>query len=83
MTMKTANAIRMVTAKMQAAYDAGNRSASIDMHDLIEVLLAIADEVEPCVLADGNHPADASRPDGVSVAGWRDAHDEIEAMAVS
>ena len=42
-----ADAIRKVTATMQRRYDEGERSSQIDMWDLIEVLLAIADEIDP------------------------------------
>jgi len=42
-----ADAIREVTAQMQAALDAGQRSRQIDAEDLIEVLLAIADQLDP------------------------------------
>lgn len=40
------DAIRKVTAVAQRRYDDGERSAAIDLHDLIEVLLAIADELD-------------------------------------
>ena len=42
-----ADAIRKVTATMQRRYDDGERAAMIDLHDLIEVLLTIADELDP------------------------------------
>ncbi len=42
-----ADAIRTVTAKMQKAIDAGYASRGIDADDLIEALLAIADELDP------------------------------------
>ena len=42
-----ADAIRTVTASMQQAIDEGYRSRMIDADDLIEVLLAIADERDP------------------------------------
>ncbi len=45
--MQVADAIREVTAAMQRALDAGERSAKIDAHDLIDLLLAIADELDP------------------------------------
>ncbi len=41
------DAIRKVTATMQRRYDDGEVSAMIDLHDLIEVLLSIADEIDP------------------------------------
>jgi len=43
---QVADAIRKVTAKMQAALDAGQRSRQIDAEDLIDVLLAIADQLD-------------------------------------
>ena len=42
-----ADAIRNVTAKAQQAIDGGYRSRAIDADDLFEVLLAIADELDP------------------------------------
>lgn len=42
-----ADAIRTVTAKAQQAIDSGHRSRAIDADDLIEVLLAIAEELDP------------------------------------
>lgn len=47
--MKTeiADAIRKVTAHMQTALDTGRRSANVDAYDVIEALLAIADELDP------------------------------------
>lgn len=46
-----ADAIRKVTAIMQHRYDEGEASSVIDLWDLIEVLLAIADELDPPVTA--------------------------------
>ncbi len=43
------DAIRQVTAKVQREIDQGRRSRSIDAVDLVEVLLAIADQLEPFV----------------------------------
>jgi len=45
--MQIADAIRNVTATMQQAIDDGHRSRHIDADDVIEVLLAIADELDP------------------------------------
>jgi len=42
-----ADAIRKVTATMQDALDTGKRSARVDANDLINVLFAIADEIDP------------------------------------
>jgi hypothetical protein len=47
--LKMADAIRKVTASMQRAIDDGFRSRVIDADDLIEVLLAIAEEIDPPV----------------------------------
>ena len=44
---RVADAIRNVTAVAQQRFDDGERSAMIDLHDLVEVLLAIADELDP------------------------------------
>jgi hypothetical protein len=44
-----ADAIRTVTAKLQRAIDEGQRSRAIDADDLAEMLLAIADELDPLV----------------------------------
>ena len=44
---EVADAIRTVTAKIQDAVDTGRRSTSIDANDLVEVLLAIADQLDP------------------------------------
>jgi len=42
-----ADAIRDVTASVQKSIDEGYRSRSIDADDLVEVLLAIADRLDP------------------------------------
>jgi hypothetical protein len=44
-----ADAIRQVTAKVQREIDQGRRSRSIDAEDLVEVFLAIADQLDPFV----------------------------------
>ena len=60
-----ADAIRKVTATMQDALETGRRSARVDANDLIDVLLAIADEIDPPMgdRPDGDHersaPSDA------------------------
>jgi len=46
---QVADAIRKVTAVMQKRFENGEVSAVIDLHDLIEVLLTIADELDPPV----------------------------------
>ena len=45
--LAVAQAIRRVTAKMQEVIESGRRSAKVDAYDLVEVLLAIADELDP------------------------------------
>lgn len=42
-----ADAIRDVTAAVQKAIDDGHRSRMIDADDLVEVLLSIADRLDP------------------------------------
>ena len=48
-THKLADAIREVTVAMQNAIADGHRSRLIDADDLVEVLLAIADRLDPPV----------------------------------
>ena len=42
-----ADAIRKVTAAMQEKLETGRRSTHVDAFDLIEVLLAVADQIDP------------------------------------
>jgi hypothetical protein len=44
---KIVDAIQDVTARVQHAIDAGERSREIDADDLVEVLLAIAERLDP------------------------------------
>jgi hypothetical protein len=44
---KLADAIRDVTASVQRAIDHGDRSRRIDADDLVDVLLSIADRLDP------------------------------------
>ncbi len=44
---KLADAIRKVTAAMQTELESGRRSTHIDANDLIDLLLAVADEIDP------------------------------------
>lgn len=44
-----ADAIREVTAAVQKAINDGYRSRAVDADDLVEVLLAIADRLDPLV----------------------------------
>lgn len=43
----TAEALRKVTAAIQAELHAGRRSSRLDAHDLVDILLAVADEIDP------------------------------------
>ncbi len=47
--MQVADAIREVTAAIQKAIKDGYRSRTIDADDLVEVLLSIADRLDPPV----------------------------------
>jgi len=42
----TTNAIRKVTAKYQKAVETGHQARMIDIHDVIDILLEIAEETE-------------------------------------
>ena len=42
-----ADALRKVTSAMQDELETGRRSTHVDAFDLIEVLLAVADEIDP------------------------------------
>jgi hypothetical protein len=44
---EVADALRKVTAVVQAELEAGRRSAHLDANDLVELLLAVADEIDP------------------------------------
>jgi hypothetical protein len=59
---RVADALRAVGARMQQAIDAGQRPRAIDADDLIEMLLAVADELDPPVrgTADGAAPSNQS-----------------------
>jgi hypothetical protein len=45
--LRVADAIRKVTAAMQTELEIGRRSTRIDAHDLLDLLLAVADELDP------------------------------------
>ena len=54
---KISDALRNVTATMRRAMDSGERGTAIDAEDLIQVLLTVADELDPpgnLVLSNGN-----------------------------
>ncbi len=57
-----ADAIREVTASVQKAIAEGYRSRMIDADDLVEVLLAIADHLDP-PLPDATNHVDIPCPD--------------------
>ena len=57
-----ADAIREVTASVQTAIAEGYRSRMIDADDLVEVLLAIADRLDP-PLPDATNHVDIPCPD--------------------
>ena len=44
---QVAESIRKITATMQRELESGGRSARIDAHDLVDLLLAIADDLDP------------------------------------
>lgn len=46
-TQQIADAIRKVTTAVQNATDGGHRSQVVDAFDMVEVLLAVADELDP------------------------------------
>lgn len=43
---KIVDALRLVATKLQAAVEAGTRSRRIDAEDIIETLLAVAEEID-------------------------------------
>ena len=47
---QVADAIRAVTARMQRAIEIGERPNAIDADDLVEALLAVADQLDPPTL---------------------------------
>ena len=55
--LQMADAIREVTAAVQRAINDGYRSRAIDADDLIEVLLTIADRLDPPVPGAANEVA--------------------------
>ena len=44
---EVADALRKVTATMQRELESGRRSSRLDAHDLVDLLLAVADELDP------------------------------------
>jgi hypothetical protein len=49
---QVADAIRKVTTAMQTELESGRRSSRIDAHDLLDLLLAIADQLDPPIVSD-------------------------------
>jgi hypothetical protein len=49
MLSRLVDAIREVAAAIEREVEQGHRAAQIDAHDLVEVLLAIADRLDPPV----------------------------------
>lgn len=45
--IRIAAALRKVTAAMQNELETGRRSTRLDAHDLLDLLLAVADELDP------------------------------------
>lgn len=45
--LRVADAIRKVTAAMQTELKTGRRSTRLDVHDLLDLLLAVADDLDP------------------------------------
>ncbi len=44
---KVAEALRIVAGKMQKAYDMGQASQTVSLQDLLEMMLAVADKIDP------------------------------------
>jgi hypothetical protein len=62
---RVADALRAVGARMQQAIDSGGRPRHIDADDLVEALLALADELDPPVRGATNRAdADNKSPNG-------------------
>ncbi|MEX1230841.1 MAG: hypothetical protein WEB58_11420 [Planctomycetaceae bacterium] len=57
---KIADAFRNVALRLELALDEGRRSKRIDAEDLLQTLLALADELDPPV--PDNVPSDAGCP---------------------
>lgn len=59
---EVADALREVTAAMQRELESGGRSARLDAHDLVEVLLAVADRLDPPLASRSSpNPGDPKR----------------------
>lgn len=51
-THSIADALRVVAMRLEQALEKGRRSSRIDANDLLETLLAVADELDPPVKSD-------------------------------
>jgi hypothetical protein len=49
---RMADALRLVALRLDHARESGHRSSRIDAHDLLETLLAVADELDSATPAD-------------------------------
>lgn len=56
---KMADAVRVVALRLEEALERGRRSTRIDANDLLETLLAIADEIDP-PFGESVEPGDAA-----------------------
>lgn len=64
---KVADAFRVVALRLEEAIERGHRSNRFDANDLLQTLLAVADQLDPPV------PNDVSHGDGCPNCGVRDA----------
>ncbi len=53
---RMADALRVVALRLEHAMESGHHSSRIDAHDLVETLLAVAEELDPATPED-NTPA--------------------------
>jgi hypothetical protein len=54
---KLADALRVVALRLEEAIERGKRSSRIDANDLLETLLAVADQLDPPVGEPVSSPA--------------------------
>ncbi|MCA8982735.1 MAG: hypothetical protein KDA76_03155 [Planctomycetaceae bacterium] len=53
---RIADVLRLVAMRLEVAIDEGRRSTRSDANDLLETLLAVADELDPPILEFGSEP---------------------------
>ncbi|HBN78460.1 MAG TPA: hypothetical protein DD473_22145 [Planctomycetaceae bacterium] len=53
---RIADVLRLVASRLELAVDSGRRSMRIDANDLLETLLAVADELDPPIPEFGPEP---------------------------